>query len=244
MFDENFGVHGVRKVRRQLGREGTPVARYTVARLTRRMGLRGVVRGKEVGTAIGDRATPCPADRVNRRFLAPRPNVLWVSDLTYVATWQGFVHVAFIIDAFARRTVGWRVSGTAHAGFVLDALEQGLRDRRRPSVAAASCTTATAGPIRAIRYTERLAEAGIEPSGVGAGDGYDDALAETAIGPFKAGLIRRRAPWRNLEAVEFATLEWVDRLNTRRRLEPIGNIPPAEAEDRYNAQIEEPALAA
>ncbi|MCE3249084.1 MAG: Integrase catalytic region [Geminicoccaceae bacterium] len=244
VFDENFGLHGARKVWRQLGREGIPVARCTVARLMRRLGLRGVVRGKEVRTTVPDRATPCPADKVNRRFRAPRPNALWVSDFTYVATWQGFVYVAFVIDAFARRIVGWRVSRTAHAGFVLDALEQALHDRRPLRGGGLTHHSDRGVQYVSIKYTERLAEAGIEPSVGSVGDSFDNALAETVIGLFKAEVMRRRGPWRSLEAVEFATLEWVHWFNTRRLLEPIGSIPPAEAEARYYARLEAPALAA
>jgi putative transposase len=238
----NFGVYGVRKVWRQLGREGIEVARCTVARLMRQMGLRGAVRGKEVRTTIADKATPCPADKVNRQFRAPRPNLLWVSDFTYVATWQGFVYVAFVIDVFARRIVGWRVSRTAHAGFVLDALEQALHERRPVQGGGLVHHSDRGSQYVSIRYTERLAEAGIEPSVGSIGDSYDNALAETINGLFKTEVIRRRGPWRSLEAVEFATLEWVDWYNHRRLLEPIGNMPPAEAEARYYVKLEEPAL--
>jgi transposase InsO family protein len=244
VFDENFAVYGVRKVWRQLGRENVTVARCTVARLMRQMGLQGVVRGKAARTTISDRATPCPADRVNRQFQAPRPNALWLSDFTYVATWQGFVYVAFVIDAYARRIVGWRVSRTAHAGFVLDALEQALHDRRPVEGGGLIHHSDRGVQYVSFKYTERLVAAGIEPSVGSVGDSYDNALAETINGLYKTEVIRRRGPWRNLEAVEFATLEWVDWFNHRRLLEPIGNIPPAEAEARYYAQLEEPALAA
>ena len=233
VFAANFGVYGVRKVWRQMQREGIAVARCTVARLMRQMGLQGVVRGKSIRTTVSDAAAPCPRDRVNRQFTAPRPNALWVSDFTYVATWSGFVYVAFVIDAFARRIVGWRVSRSARAEFVLDALEQALHDRQ---------------PWRAkyvsIKYTERLAEAGIEPSVGSVGDSYDNALAETVIGLFKTEVIHRRGPWRSFESVEFATLEWVEWFNNRRLLEPIGNIPPAEAEAAYYAQLEVMPMAA
>ena len=239
----NFGVYGARKIWRQLGREGVTVARCTVERLMRRMGLRGAVRGKETRTTIADKATPCPADKVNRQFRAPYPNALWVSDFTYVATWKGFVYVALVIDVFARRIVGWRVSRTAHASFVLDALEQALHDRR-PLKGGLIHHSDRGGQYVSIRYTERLIEAGIEPSVGSVGDSYDNALAETVIGLFKTEVIRRRGPWRSMEAVEFATLEWVDWFNNRRLLEPIGNIPPAEAEARYYAQRDKPALAA
>jgi transposase InsO family protein len=244
IWDENFQVYGVRKVWRQLRREGINVARCTVARLMRQMDLKGAMRGKAVRTTISDRAAPCPADRVNRQFQAPRPNALWVADFTYVATGQGFVYVAFVIDTFARRIVGWRVSRTAHAGFVLDALEPALHDRRPAKGSGLIHHSDRGAQYVAIKYTERLAEAGVEPSVGSVGDSYDNALAETINGLYKTEVIRRRRPWRNLEAVEFATLEWVDWFNHRRLLEPIGNIPPAEAEARYYAQTEDVAMAA
>jgi transposase InsO family protein len=244
VFDANFGVYGVRKVWRQLGREGKKVARCTVARLMRRMGLQGVVRGREVRTTVSNPAVVCPLDRVNRQFHAPRPNALWLSDFTYVATWQGFVYVAFVIDAFARRIVGWRVSRTAHASFVLDALEQALHERRPVQGTGLVHHSDRGVQYVSIRYTERLADAGIEPSVGSVGDSYDNALAETINGLYKTEVIRRRGPWRSLETVEFATLDWVDWFNNRRLLEPIGNIPPAEAEARYYQQIETPAMAA
>jgi transposase InsO family protein len=244
VFDENFQVYGVRKVWRQLKREGREVARCTVERLMQSMGLQGVIRGKPVRTTISDKAAPCPLDHVNRQFKAPRPNALWVSDFTYVATWAGFVYVAFVIDTFARRIVGWRVSRTAHASFVLDALEQALHDRRPLHRGGLVHHSDRGSQYLSIKYTERLAEAGIEPSVGSVGDSYDNALAETINGLYKAEVIHRRGPWRAFEAVEFATLEWVDWFNHRRLLEPIGNIPPAEAEDRYYAMLEQPAMAA
>ena len=243
VHEANFGVYGARKVWRQLGREGITVARCTVERLMRGMGLRGVVRGRETRTTVSNLATPCPTDRVNRLFRAPAPNVLWVSDFTYIATWQGFVYAAFVIDVFARRIVGWRVSRTAQTGFVLDALEQALHDRR-PARGRLTCHSDKGPQYVSIRYTERLLEAGIEPAVGSVGDSYDNALAETVIGLFQTEVIRRRGPWRSLEEVEFATLEWVAWFNTQRLLEPIGNIPPAEAEARYYAQREPTALAA
>ena len=244
VFAENFAVYGVRKVWRQLGREGVAVARCGVERLMRQMGLQGATRGKPIRTTISDKAAPCPQDRVNRQFHAPRPNALWVSDFTYVATWQGFVYVAFVIDVFARRIVGWRASRTAHAGFVLDALEQALHDRR-PTLRGGLVHHSDRGSqYVSIKYTERLADAGIEPSVGSVGDSYDNALAESINGLYKAELIHRRGPWRNFEAVEFATLEWLDWFNHRRLLEPIGNIPPAEAEARYYAMLDQPAMAA
>ena len=237
-------VYGVRKVWRQLKREGHDVARCTVARLMQTMGLQGVIRGKPVRTTISDKATPCPLDHVNRQFKAPRPNALWLSDFTYVATWAGFVYVAFVIDAYARRIVGWRVSRTAHASFVLDALEQALHDRRPVHRGGLVHHSDRGSQYVSIKYTERLAEAGIEPSVGSVGDSYDNALAETINGLYKAEVIHRRGPWRSFEAVEFATLEWVDWFNNRRLLEPIGNIPPAEAEERYYAMLDQPAMAA
>lgn len=244
VWEANFGVYGVRKVWRQLLREGIGVARCTVARLMRDMGLKGVVRGKEIKTTIADKAKPCPADRVNRQFRVPRPNALWLADFTYVATWQGFAYVAFVIDAFARRIVGWRVSRTAHASFVLDALEQALHDRRPAQGGGLVHHSDRGGQYLSIKYTERLAEAGIEPSVGSVGDSYDNALAETINGLFKTEVVRRRGPWRSAEAVELATLAWVDWFNHRRLLEPIGHVPPAEAEARYRAGLEEPVLAA
>ena len=238
VWDANFQVYGIRKVWRQLKREGIEVARCTVARLMRRLGLKGATRGKPVRTTISDKATPCPADKVNRQFQAPRPNALWVADFTYVATWQGFVYVAFVIDAFARRIVGWRVSRTAQASFVLDALEQALHDRQPAKGSGLIHHSDRGSQYVAIKYTERLTGAGVEPSVGSVGDSYDNALAETINGLYKTEVIRRRGPWRSLEAVEFATLEWVDWFNNRRLLEPIGGIPPAEAEARYYAQTE------
>lgn len=240
VYDENFQVYGVRKVWRQLLREGFDVARCTVARLMRKMRLSGVVRGKPVRTTVPDKTAPCPLDHVNRQFRAGRPNVLWVSDFTYVATWQGFVYVAFVIDVFARRIVGWRVSRSAHAGFVLDALEQALHERR-PIGGGLVHHSDRGVQYVSIKYTERLAEAGLVPSVGSVGDSYDNALAETINGLYKAEVIWRRGPWRSLEAVEYATLEWVDWYNNRRLLEPIGNVPPAEAEAAYYAGLEEPA---
>ncbi len=241
VFEENFSVYGVRKVWWQLRREGFDVARCTVERLMRDLGLQGVIRGKSVRTTIRDKAAPCPLDRVNRQFRAPRPNALWVSDFTYVATWTGFVYVAFVIDAYARRIVGWRVSPTAHATFVLDALEQGLHDRRPVHRGGLVHHSDRGSQYVSIKYTERLAEAGIEPSVGSVGDCYDNALAETINGLYKAEVIHRSGPWQNLEAVEFATLQWVDWFNNRRLLEPIGNSPPVEAEERYYAMLVKPA---
>jgi transposase InsO family protein len=244
VFAENFGVYGVRKVWRQMQREGFDIARCSVARLMRDLGLQGVIRGKPVRTTISDKAAPCPLDHVNRQFHAPAPNRLWVSDFTYVATWAGFAYVAFVIDVYARYIVGWRVSRTAHASFVLDALEQAIHDRRPVHRGGLVHHSDRGSQYVSIRYTERLAEAGIEPSVGSVGDSYDNALAESINGLYKAEVIHRRGPWRTIEAVEFATLEWVDWFNHRRLLEPIGNIPPAEAEANFYAALEQPAMAA
>ncbi len=244
VWEENFQVYGVRKVWRQLHREGITVARCTVARLMVDMGLAGAIRGKSVKTTVSNPAAPCPEDRVNREFHAPRPNALWLSDFTYVATWAGFVYVAFVIDAFARRIVGWRVSRSMQAQFVLDALEQALHERRPVQDAGLVHHSDRGSQYVSIKYAERLAEAGIEPSVGSVGDSCDNALAETVIGLFKTEAIHRRGPWRSLAAVEFATLEWVDWFNNRRLLEPIGNIPPAEAEARFHAQSDELAMVA
>jgi putative transposase len=244
VFAENFAVYGARKVWHQLGREGFDVARCTVERLMKDIGLQGVIRGKPVRTTISDKAAPCPLDHVNRQFHALRPNVLWVSDFTYVSTWTGFVYVAFVIDAYARRIVGWRVSRTAHASFVLDALEQALHERRPVHRGGLVHHSDRGSQYVSIKYTERLAEAGVEPSVGSVGDSYDNALAETINGLYKAEVIHRRGPWRSFDAVEFATLEWVSWFNNRRLLEPIGNIPPAEAEERYYAMLDAPAMAA
>ncbi|PHP64537.1 IS3 family transposase [Zhengella mangrovi] len=242
VFEENWRVYGVRKVWRQLDREGFDVARCTVARLMKDMGIQGIIRGKPHRTTVPDKKAPCPLDKVNRQFRVPAPDMLWVSDFTYVATWQGFVYVAFVIDAFARRIVGWRVSRTAHAGFVLDALEQAVH-QRRPGAGLVHHSD-RGSQYLSIKYTERLAEAGIEPSVGSVGDSYDNALAETINGLFKAEVIHRRGPWRSFDAVEYATLEWVDWFNNRRLLEPIGNVPPAEAEANFYAAMETSEMAA
>ena len=243
VWDENKQVYGVRKVWKQLRREGYGTARCTVERLMRRLGLRGVIRGRTVKTTVSDKATRCPLDKVNRQFRAARPNALWVSDFTYVSTWQGFVYVAFVIDVFARRIVGWKVSSSARTDFVLDALEQALHARRPAGDEGLIHHSDRGVQYVSIRYSERLAEAGIEPSVGSVGDSYDNALAETINGLYKAEVIHRRS-WRNLEAVELATLDWVDWFNHKRLLGPIGNIPPAEAEAVYHQQQRELAMAA
>ena len=234
VWKENFEVYGVRKVWKQLKREGFDVARCTVARLMAEMGLQGAVRGKRFKkTTIPNEASERPLDLVDRDFTASRPNELWVSDLTYVATWRGFVYVAFVIDVFARRIVGWRASTSLRSDLALDALEQALYDRRDDNADRLIHHSDRGGQYLSIRYTARLAEAGIEPSVGSKGDSYDNALAESVIGLFKTEVIRRRGPWRSLEEVEFATLEWVAWFNHIRLLEPIGHVPPAEYEEAY-----------
>lgn len=228
----NLQVYGAQKVWRQLKREGITVARCTVERLMRKQGLAGVRRGKVVRTTVPNPAAPCPRDHVNRQFVAQRPNQLWVSDFTYVSTWQGFVYVAFVIDVYARFIVGWRVSRNMQTDFVLDALEQALY-ARQPDRDSLIHHSDRGVQYVSIRYTERLAEAGIEPSVGSIGDSYDNALAETINGLYKAEVIHRRGPWKTTEAVEIATLEWVSWFNHHRLLEPIGYIPPAEFEAMY-----------
>ncbi|WP_265941681.1 IS3 family transposase [Dechloromonas sp. A34] len=241
VWQANLQVYGADKVWRQLNREGIAVARCTVERLMRRQGLRGVMRGKVVRTTISDSKAACPLDRVNRQFKADRPNQLWVSDFTYVSTWQGWLYVAFVIDVFARRIVGWRVSSSMHTDFVLDALEQALYARQPSPDEALIHHSDRGSQYVSIRYSERLAEAGIEPSVGSKGDSYDNALAETINGLYKAEMIHRRAPWKTRESVELATLEWVSWFNHHRLLEPIGYIPPAEAEANYYRQLADQA---
>jgi putative transposase len=207
VFEENWRVYGVRKVWRQLRREGFDLARCTVARLTKGMGIQGIIRGKPHRTTIPNRKARCPLDRVTRQFRVPVPNRLWVSNFTYVATWKGFVYAAFIIDAYARRIVGWRVTTSAHAGFVLEALEQAVHERRADKSMGLVHHSDRGSQYLSIRYSERLAEAGIEPSVGSVGDSYDNARAETINKLFKAEVIHRRGPWRSFEADEYATLE-------------------------------------
>ena len=206
------------------------------------MGVRGAVRGRAWKiTTQAEPAATRPTDLVVRQFTATRPNQLWVADFTYVATWRGFVYVAFVIDVFARRIVGWRVSSSLATDFVLDALEQAIYDRRGAGVDDLVHHSDRGTQYLSMRYTDRLTEAGIEPSVGSRGDSYDNALAESIIGLFKTEVIQRKGPWRHLEAVEFATLTWVDWFNTRRLLEPIGYVPPAEYEARYYEQLRRPA---
>ena len=242
VWEENFRVYGARKVWKQLNRERIRIAKCTTERLMKKLGLQGVRRGKGYKTTIPDDAAAHPADLVQREFTATRPNQLWVADITYVATWRGVVYVAFVTDVYARKIVGWRVWNSLKTDLILDALEQALYAR-----------TGTKGLVHhsdrgcqylSIRYTERLAEAGIESSVGSVGDSYDNALAETMFGLFKAEVIWPRGPWKNMEEVEYATLEWVDWFNNRRLLESIGDVPPAEFEQAYYDQLEGQAIAA
>jgi putative transposase len=234
VWNDNEQVYGARKVWLQLHREGSAVARCTVERLMRVLGLRGAVRGKKCFTTVSDDSLACPPDRVERQFVAFRPDQLWVADFTYVATWQGVVYVAFVIDVFSRRIAGWRVASSMKTELVLDALEQALYYRRGSEELIHHSDHGV--QYLSIRYTQRLAQSGVQASAGTTGDSYDNALAESIIGLFKTELIRRKGPWRNLETVEFATLEWVDWYNNRRLLTPIGDVPPAEYEAMYYDQ--------
>jgi transposase InsO family protein len=242
VYESNFKVYGARKVWRQLKREDVEVARCTVERLMRSLGLAGVRRGKRCRTTTPDTRADRPADLVHRQFKAARPNQLWVADFTYVATWTGFVYVAFVIDVFARRVIGWRVARSMQTDLVLDALEQALWSR--PDLDGVVHHSDRGSQYLSIKYSERLTAAGVDPSVGTTGDSYDNALAETIIGLYKTEVIYHRGPWRNIEAVEYATLEWVDWFNNRRLLEPIGNMPPAEFETAYYRQLEESAIMA
>jgi transposase InsO family protein len=242
VWREHREVYGVRKVWKQLLREGVVVARCTVARLMRRLGLAGAVRGRAWRrTTIPETAAPRPPDLVTRQFTATRPNQLWVADLTYIATWRGFVYVAFVIDVFSRRIVGWRASSSLRSDLALDALEQALYERPIAQSDRLVHHSDRGVQYLSIRYTERLAEAGIELSVGSTGDSYDNALAETVIGLFKTEEIYRRGPWKGLADVEFATLEWVAWYNKGRLLEPLGYMPPAEFEQAYHDRQTAPA---
>jgi transposase InsO family protein len=236
-FDGSRGRYGARKVWHQLRREGHDIARCTVERLMKVMGLQGVVRGKKVTTTNPDTAQPCPDDKVNRAFVADMPNQLWVSDFTYVSSWQGMVYVAFIIDVFARKIVGWRVSTSMTTGFVLDALNQAIC-QRAPSEADKLIHHSDRGSqYLSIRYTERLAEAGIDTSVGSVGDSYDNALAESIIGLFKTEVIKFLGPWKSVGQVEWETLKWVDWYNNTRLHSAIGYITPHEAEEAFYANL-------
>ena len=242
VWKNNFKVYGANKIWRQMLREGIRVVRCTVERLMKKLEIQGIRRGKKCWTTIADDLLDRPTDKVKRQFVAARPNQLWVADITFVATWTGFVYVAFITDVFARCIVGWRVSRSLHTDMVLNALEQALWARRETNELIHHSDRGS--QYLSIRYTERLAEANIDASVGSIGDSYDNALAETINGLYKTEVIRHRGPWRNIDEVEFATLEWVDWFNNRRLLEPIGNIPPAEFEMAYYRQLEGSADAA
>jgi putative transposase len=242
VHEDNFGVYGARKVWRQLHREGISVARCTVERLMGELGLQGVRRGKPRRTTTPDPAAPRPADLVDRDFTATRPNQLWVADLTYVATWAGFVYVAFVIDAFSRFIVGWQASRSLRTDLALDALEMAIW-RRQAQLDGLVHHSDRGSQYLSIRYTERLAEARAVTSVGSRGDSFDNALAETILGLYKTELIRRRGPWKGIDEVEYATLEWVDWFNHRRLLEPIGHVPPGEFEAAYH-QREDPSRTA
>jgi putative transposase len=235
VWNQNHRVYGAEKVWKQLNREAVAVARCTVERLMREMGLEGVVRGRRVRTTVPGDDAARPMDLVDRDFTAERPNQLWVSDLTYVATWRGFVYVAFVVDVFSRRIVGWRASSSLRSDLALDALEQAIWERQDASTDGLVHHSDRGVQYLSIRYTERLAEAGIEPSVGSRGDSYDNALAETIIGLYKTEVIQRRGPWRGLDDVELATLEWVWWFNHHRLLSSIGHVPPVEYEEKFNS---------
>jgi putative transposase len=240
VHEANFGVYGARKVWLQLRRENVVTARCTVERLMRQRGLQGVVRGRRWRTTIADERAQLPGDLVQREFRAQRPNQLWVADFTYVATWCGVVYSAFVIDVFARRIIGWRVARSMSTDLVLDALEQAIWSRCPP--AGVVHHSDHGSQYLSIRYTQRLTQTGVQASTGSVGDSYDNALAESIIGLYKAELIHRCGPWRNADAVEYATLGWVDWFNNRRLLQPIGDMPPAEFEMRFLEQQTESTM--
>lgn len=239
VWDKNHQVYGARKVWRQMNREGITVARCTVERLMGRLGIQGVRRGKRVRTTVPDQSAWCPRDLVHRQFAANRPNALWVADFTYCSTWQGWLYVAFVIDTFAKRIVGWRTSSSMSTDFVLDALEQALWERRPTHADELVHHSDRGSQYVSIRYTDRLEEVGINPSVGSTGDAYDNALAETINGLYKAEVVHRKGPWKTKASLELATLKWVHWFNHQRLLESIGDIPPAEAEERYYRTLAE-----
>jgi putative transposase len=244
VHQDNYGVYGARKVWLALNREGTAVARCTVERLMRGLGLAGARRGKRRRTTVADPSAARPADLVQRRFNRPAPDRLWVADFTYVPTWSGMVYVAFVIDAYSRQILGWRAATTMRTALVLDALEQAIWTRQRggaPSLAGLICHHDAGSQYTSIAFTERLAAAGAQPSVGSVGDAYDNALAESVIGLYKIELIKPRGPWRTAEQVEIATLHYVDWFNRQRLFEACGDIPPAELEAAYYRQ--NPSLA-
>lgn len=238
VYDDNFKVYGARKIHRQMNREGFAIGRCRVQRLMRQAGIQGVKRGKVKRTTFGDGRAARPFDLVDRNFKAHRPNHLWVADLTYVRTWSGFVYVSFVIDVYSRMIVGWSLATHLRTGLPLDALEMAIWRRDRDLDGLIHHSDA-GSQFTSITYTERLADAGIEPSVGSRGDSYDNALAESEIGLFKTELVRRRGPWRTPEQVELATLEWVDWFNNRRLHSSIGDVPPVEFEETYYAAFEE-----
>ena len=236
VWDENHGVYGARKVWKQLNRERIPTGRWTVERLMKRLGLEGIRRGRRCRTTIASDRSDKPLDLVNRQFMASRPNQLWVADITYVATWSGFVYVAFVIDVYSRYIVGWRVLKSMRTDLVLDALEQALWARGKPKGVIHHSDRGS--QYLSIRYSERLSEAGFNASVGSVGDSYDNALAESINALYKAEVIHKHSPWQGMEKVEHATLSWVDWFNNKRLLEPIGDRPPAEYELMYYQQAE------
>ena len=242
VYRENRGIYGARKVWRQLKREQREIARCTTERLMHRLGLKGVRRGRRWKTTLPDLYSERPLDRVDRQFVAERPNQLWVADFTYVPTWQGVVYVAFILDVFSRRIVGWRVSRNMRSELVLDALEQAIWARGGPKGVIHHSDRGS--QYLSIKYTERLAQAGFEPSVGSKGDSYDNAMAESVIGLYKTEVIKHQGPWRTFESVEYATLVWVDWYNNKRLHSAIGHVPPIEHEQAYYEQPSESGLAA
>ena len=236
-WQDNRKLYGARKIWHVLRREGEEVPRCTVERLMRQLGLKGVLRGKKVITTQPDTSQPCPDDKVNRLFMADRPNKLWVSDFTYVQTWSGTVYVAFVIDVFARQFVGWRASTSMKTQFVIDALEQAIWQRKTPDNKSLVHHSDRGSQYLSIKYTERLAEAEIDLSVGTVGDAYDNALAECVIGLFKTEVINQIGPWKSMREVKWETLKWVDWYNNRRLPSPIGYIPPAEAEEAFYANL-------
>ncbi|MFL4468991.1 IS3 family transposase [Tateyamaria armeniaca] len=242
VWTKNRSVYGARKLWHAMKRDKIDVARCTVERLMRQLGIQGVRRGKKIKTTQGQPADQCPLDKVNRQFRASQPNELWVSDFTFVSTWRGFVYVAFVIDTFANRIVGWKASTTQDTQFVLDALEQAIHARKPAENLIHNSDRGS--QYVSIKYTERLADAGLEPSVGSVGDSYDNALAETIIGLFKTEVINRLGPWKSKDQVEWETLQWVDWFNYERLLEPLGYITPVEAEEKYEQALKSDKIAA
>lgn len=242
VWEKHRSVYGARKLWHAMKRENIEIARRTVERLMRQLGIEGVRRGKKVKTTHGRPADQCPLDKVNRQFRASQPNELWVSDFTFASTWRGFVYVAFVIDTFANRIVGWQASTTQDTQFVLDALEQAIH-ARRPAEKLIHHSDRGSQYV-SIRYTERLADAGLEPSVGSGGDRYDNALAETIIGLFKTEVINRLGPWKSKDQIEWETLQWLDWFNRERPLEPLGYITPIEVEEKYEQALKAKKIAA